>query len=109
MVCIAIGLYATDNIPQASDLRRKRPFLFYVVCFVNLLILYSTAKSMVFLSYVVLGPLLGWIVHAAIRSRGIKNKVCNTVELVTGGQFYANTPMGFVLVLLGLEARDYEE
>ena len=106
---VATALFALDKIPQARDVRSKYPFAIYVAGAVNLIILYSSFRPILFLALVVLVPFLGWVAHAATRSRGIKNKVSNKVEQMTGGQVYANTPMGFVLMSLGFEARDYDE
>lgn len=61
-----------------------------------------------FFALVVLIPFLGWILHASVRGRGLKNKVNNKMEQM-GAPVYTNTPMGIALVSLGLEARDFEE
>lgn len=106
---VATALFGLDKIPQASELRRKYPFAVYVAGAVDLMILYSSIRPIMFLLLVVLVPFLGWIAHASMRSRSIKNKVSNKVEQMTNGQVYSNTPMGFVLLSLGFEARDFEE
>lgn len=106
---VATALFGMNKIPEASDLRSKYPFAIYVAGALDLMILYSTFRPILFLAMVVLVPFLGWVTHAATRSRGIKNKVSNKVEQMTGGQVYANTPMGFLLTSLGFEARDFEE
>lgn len=104
----ATVLFGLDKIPQASQVRSKYPFAIYVAGAIDLIVLYSTFRPILFLALVVLVPFLLWIAHASTRSRGIKNKVSNKVEQL-GGQVYSNTPMGIVLTTLGFEARDHEE
>lgn len=97
-----------NKIPQASDLRSKYPFAIYVAGAVDLMVLYATFRPILCLALVVLVPVLLWIVHASLRSRGLKNKASNKIEQL-GGQVYTNTPMGFLLSSLGFEARDHDE
>lgn len=75
---------------------------------VNLVILYATIRPVMFLTLVVLVPILFWILHASVRSRGLKNKVSNKMEQL-GAPVYANTPMEYIVTALGLEAKDFEE
>jgi hypothetical protein len=107
-VTVATALFALNKIPQASDLRSKYPFAIYVAGAVDLMVLYAAIRPIMYLTLVVLVPVLLWIVHASLRSRGLKNKAINKIEQL-GGQVYTNTPMGYLLSSLGFEARDLDE
>lgn len=69
---------------------------------------YACFRHILFVVLSVLVPVAFWIVHAAIRSRGFKNKVSNKMEQA-GAQVYAQTLMGYFLAKLGYETKDYEE
>jgi hypothetical protein len=105
---VATALFALNKIPQASDLRSKYPFAIYVAGAVDFIVLCMTFRQILFLTLAVLVPVLVCIVHASLRSRGLKNKASNKMEQL-GGQVYTNTPMGYLLSSLGFEARDHDE
>lgn len=105
---LATGLFAMDRIPQAASLRRAYPMATYGALAVNLMVLYATLRPVMFFLLVVLVPILFWILHASMRSRGIKNKVSNKMEQI-GAHVYANTPMELIVTSLGLEARDCDD
>lgn len=103
-----VVLFSMNRIPQLSSLKAQYPIATFGLAAVDLLILYSTFRCILFFALSLLIPILLWMVHAALRSRGIKNKINNKIEQI-GGQVYANTPMGMVLSFLGVEAKDFEE
>lgn len=107
---VSTALFSLDRFPHpmAREIRTKYPFATYGAAVVNLMVMYLSFRHVLFFALVVLVPIAFWILHASMRSRGIKNKVGNKLEQM-GAQVYANTPMGLVLTTLGLEARDLEE
>lgn len=105
---IAVALFSLDKIPQVSSLRTQYPMAMYGAWLLNLTVVYATFRPILFFALVVLVPIVFWIVHASMRSRGLKNKISNKMEQL-GAQVYANTPMELVLNSLGIEAKDFEE
>lgn len=105
---VATALFGLDRIPQATPLRNQYPLAVYGAFAVNLMILYATLRPVMFFLLIVLVPILFWILHASMRSRGIKNKVSNKMEQI-GAHVYANTPMEFIVTSLGLEAKEFDE
>lgn len=111
--CIAIatnlstGLFLLDRLPivETSTLPAlaKIPFAGLM-----LWTAYACFRHILFVALSVLLPVAFWIIHAAVRSRGIKNKISNKMDQV-GAQVYAQTLMGFFLAKLGYETKDYEE
>jgi hypothetical protein len=107
-VTVATALFAMNKIPQASDLRSKYPFAIYLAGAVDFMVVYAAFRPILYLALAVLVPVLLWVVHASLRSRGLKNKASNKIEQL-GGQVYTNTPMGYLLSSLGFEAKDHDE
>lgn len=103
-----VVLFILDRIPQLSSLRSQYPIAMFGLGALNLLVFYSTFRCILFFSLSLLVPILTWMVHASMRSRGIKNKINNKMEQI-GGQVYTSTPMGIVLSALGMEAKDFDE
>lgn len=104
----AVGLFALDRIPQLVSIRAQYPIAVPAFAVLDLIVLYCTFRPILFFSVAILVPIGLWIVHAAVRSRGLKNKVNNKMEQL-GAPIYANSPMGMVLSTLGLETKDFEE
>lgn len=105
---VLVALFILDRIPQLSSLRAQYPVAMFGLGALNLLVFYSTLRCILFFTLSLLVPILTWMIHASMRSRGIKNKINNKMEQI-GGQVYTNTPMGMVLSALGMEARDFDE
>lgn len=105
---VAVALFALDKIPQVSSLRAQYPIAVVGLAAFDLLVVYSTFRQILFFALAVLIPIALSIIHASVRSRGIKNKVSNKIEQISG-QIYTNSPMGLVLSVLGLEAKDCDE
>lgn len=108
MTTVAAGLFTLDRIPQLTQIKRQYPASVFAAWGVDLLVVYSLFRPILFLLLIILVPVLFWILHASMRSRGLKNKINNKMEQI-GASVYANSPMGYVLVMLGFEAKDYEE
>lgn len=104
----AVVLFTLDRIPQLTSLRAQYPVAMFGLGALNLLVIYITLRPILFLALSLLIPIALWLIHAATRSRGIKNKISNKMEQI-GAQVYTNTPMGYILSILGIEAKDFEE
>lgn len=101
-------MFARDRIPQLASIRARYPIAVPGLAILQLVVLYFTFRQILFFALSILIPIVLWIVHAAVRSRGLKNKVNNKLGQL-GAPIYANTPMGYVLSALGLETKDFEE
>ena len=93
---------------MAKEIRSKYPFATYGAAAINVLIVYLTFRPILSFLLAVLVPIALSMLHASMRQRGIKNKVNNKMEQM-GGEVYTSTPMGFVLMALGLEAKANED
>lgn len=111
--CLAIftnvttGLFLVDRLPYVKQPKLPTPAKIPLVG----LILWSTYacfRQILFVKLSILLPIAFWIIHASIRSRGIKNKLSNKMEQV-GAQVYATSPMGYYLSKLGYETKDFDE
>lgn len=107
-ITVAAVLFSLDRIPQLSTIKAKYPIAVAGVWIFDLMILYATFRPIMFFLLVVLVPFLLWIVHAATRSRGLKNKLNNKMDQL-GAPVYGDTPMGYVLTLLGIETKDMDD
>lgn len=103
-----VGLFALDRIPQLAPIRAQYPIAVPGLAIFDLIVLYFTFRPILFFALSVLVPVAISMIHAAVRSRGLKNKVSNKMEQL-GAPVYADTPMGYVLSALGLETKDFEE
>lgn len=104
----AVALFTLDKIPQLKTIKRQYPVAIYAAWGLALMVVYSTFRPIISFLLVVLIPIIFWILHASMRSRGIKNKINNKMEQL-GASVYTNSPMGFLLIALGFEAKDYED
>lgn len=103
-----VVLFTLDKIPQLSSLKAQYPFAIYALAAFNLLVVYLTFRQILYLALAVLIPVAIWIIHASVRSRGLKNKISNKMEQI-GASVYTNSPMGYVLSTLGFETKDFED
>lgn len=92
-------------VPQLSAISAENPGLVYwgdkLICG---LIIMMTFRPMLYFLLAVLIPIAAWIIHASVRSRGLKNKISNKMEQI-GAPIYTSTPMGYILSTLGLETK----
>lgn len=103
-----VGLYILDRLPHLRQLRSQYPLSVYGAWAFGALVTYLSFRPLTHLTLVVLVPVLFWIMHAATRGRGIKNKINNKMEQL-GAPVYKNTPMEHILNAFGIEARDFDE
>lgn len=106
-VHVALVLFSMGKIPQANPVLDQYPASKFGALGFNVVALFWTFRPVLFLVYVLPWPILFAILHGAVKSRGIKNKVSNKMEQL-GAPVYTSTPMGIVLVTLGLEAKDFD-
>lgn len=104
----AVILFGLDRIPQVSSLKQQYPIAVFGLGALDLLVVYLTFRPILFFCLSLLVPVALSIIHAAVRSRGLKNKISNKVEQL-GGSIYTNSPMGCVLSTLGFETKDFED
>lgn len=105
---VVVGLFTFDGLPQLRQVRSQYPMSIFGAWVVEALVTYLTWRPLSTLLLVVLVPIVFWILHASMRSRGIKNKISNKMEQL-GAPVYKNTPMEQILTAFGIEARDVEE
>lgn len=104
----AAALFALDKIPQLKPIKRQYPIAVPGAGVLSLIVVYCAFRPVLYFLLAVLIPIAGWIIHASMRSRGLKNKINNKAEQL-GGQVYANSPMGIVLSTLGIEAKESDD
>lgn len=113
MLCGGLGiglsamlvLFILDKVPQVSALKAQYPIAVFGLGALDLLVCYLLIKSIMFFLLSILLPILFWILHASVRSRGVSNKVKNKMEQM-GLPVYDNTPMCMVLTTLGISVKD---
>lgn len=107
-VGILVVMFALNKDRQIQKLNSQYRWLLPSLGVVKLAVFYLAFRPILFFSLSILIPSAISIVHASIRSRGLKNKISNKMEQI-GAPVYINTPMGFLLSSLGLETKDFED
>lgn len=105
---VLVVLLALDKIPQASALKAQYPVAVFGLGFIDLLISYMFFRAIMLFLLSIMLPILFWLLHASVRSRGVANKVKNKMEQM-GVPVYDNTPMCLILTTLGFDVKDYSE
>lgn len=103
-----VVMFALNKNRQIQNLNSQYRWLLPALGLVKFLIFYLAFRPILFFTLAILVPLAICMIHASVRSRGLKNKISNKMEQI-GAQVYVNTPMGFALSVLGLETKDLED
>jgi len=101
-------LYFLDRIHYLAPQRARYPASVFGVAAIDLLVVYMTFRPILYFALSLLLPLAFSIIHAAVRSRGLKNKLNNKMGQV-GASFVIDSPMSIGLAALGFDIKDYEE
>lgn len=102
VIIVLAVLFFMEHIPQARQIKQNHPSVVIIAGIVLVFVTWHALHTILFVVAAAFAPVPMWVLHAAFRST---DKLLDGTTGQMGAEYFANTPIGQIMQMLGIEPR----